>query len=465
MTAPRSAADAAPPETHIRPPDRPALVWLVAIFWLTVALFLLALPFAVILMGSPPTSGAWTRDLAVGFGFAALSLAGLQFALTGRLKPLLHPFGADIVVVFHRFVSWGAVALMAAHFAVFYVFHQDDMGVLNPIQAPLYMTAGRVALLCFIALIVSSEFRKMLRLDYLWWRSLHVVLALTGFGAAIWHVLGAGHFTGTDGTRALWLAVTAAWLTLMIYTRIIRPWWQLRNPWTVVSNTDEGGDVRSLTLRPNGRPLRGWKPGQFAWLSIGNSPFSLREHPFTISTAPEKGPELTFSIKPLGDDSKRLSQTQPGATAYIDGPYGVFSVDRNAAAQGFVMIAGGVGITPIISNLHALQERRDPRPIFLIYANSEWDDVAFRDELRRLTLDLNLRVIHVLENAETAPSDEITIEGQVNPDLLFDTLPQETANWPHLLCGPGPMVDAVKAALQDMGVPKSEIDSEIFEMV
>lgn len=456
------------PARHIRPEDHDLAVWSRAIAWILLAVILIALPFVVILAGDPPAARGFLRDFSLGLGFSALSLAGMQFALTGRIKPLLHPFGADIVVVFHRFLSWGLVALMLGHFAILYIWYQDDLGVLNPMQAEPHMTAGRVAMGCFVALVASSELRQRLGLDYLWWRRLHVALALLGFGAAIWHVLGAGHFTGRDGTRGLWLGATLAWLGLIAWTRLWRPWQQWRNPWRVVQNRDEGDGVRTLVLRPEGRPLTGWRPGQFSWLAVGTSPFALREHPFTISTAPDKGPELSFSIKPLGDDSERLSKTPEGTIAYVDGPYGTFSVDREADSGGFVMIAGGVGITPLIANLHALQERRDPRPVILLYANKDWAEIAFREELRRIAQDIDLRVIHIIQDPpedDWPPQDHETREGMIDADLLADLLPEESRDWPHMLCGPAPMLEAVRKALRDKGVPLARIDSEIFEMV
>ena len=455
------------PDAHIRPCDRTWAVRLQAAGWVLLALAALILPFAVILAGDPPRNAAFTQTMAFGLGFGALALVGLQFALTGRLKPLLRPFGADIIPVFHRFLSWGAVALMLGHFAMMYIWHKDDMGVLNPLKADPYMTAGRVALVCFGAMVITSEFRKRLRLDYLWWRYLHVGLALTGFAAAIWHVLGAGHFTGADGTRGLWLAITLAWVGLIAYTRLLRPWRQSRNPWRVIENRDEGDGIRTLVLRPEGRALRNWRPGQFAWLAVGGTPYSLREHPFSISTAPDKGPDISFSIKPLGDDSRRLSQTQVGSVAWIDGPYGVFTIDREADAEGFVMIAGGVGITPILANLHALQARRDPRTIHLLYANKDWDDVPFRDQLARIAQDIDLRVTHVIEEPPE-PWDtggHVAVKGRIDAAMLDQVLPDRTRHWPHMMCGPAPMLAAIRAGLAGRGTPLSAIHAEIFEMV
>lgn len=460
-TAPRPTR--IPPEAFVRPADRPAIVALRAGAWLIAGFAAVALPFAVILSDSArpaPTALLW--EFSIGCGFAALSLAAMQFALTGRIKLLTTPFGADIIYVVHRFLSWGVLGLAMAHFGVLYIWYQPALGELNPLTARWELTAGRVALLCLGLLIVTSEFRKWVRLDYHWWRVLHIVLAVGGFGAAVAHVLGVGTYSRMENTAALWLGVTLVWAGFILWSRLLRPLRLARNPWRVVANTPERGGVHTLTLRPEGQPLRAWKAGQFAWLSIGHSPWAMKEHPFTISTAPTLGPEISFSIKPLGDDSARLAKTPPGSIAYVDGPYGVFSVDREASAQGFVMIAGGVGITPIIANLRALQSRGDARPVILFYANPALDDAAFREELDALALDLDMTIVHVPENAPDGWAGE---SGFVDGALLARHLPDVTRDWPHMLCGPAPMLEAVTGALREKGVPARRISSEVFDLV
>lgn len=439
------------------------MVLLRAAFWLTAGFGLIALPFLVLLNGDfrpPPTEVLW--DFAMGCGFAALSLAAIQFALTGRIRVLTNPFGADIVYVFHRFLSWGAVALMLTHFGVLYIWYEPALGVLNPLNARWELTMGRLALLCLAALIITSELRKRLGLDYHWWRVMHVCLAVTGFAAAVAHVLGVGKYSAMQDARSLWIGVTVVWVGFILWSRLLRPLVQTFHPWRVVSNTADDGGVHTLTLRPEGRALTAWRPGQFAWLSIGHSPWSMKEHPFTISTAPDRGPEISFSIKALGDDSSRLVKTQPGSVAYVDGPFGTFSIDREADAEGFVMVAGGVGITPVIANLHALQSRHDPRPVILIYANSSLDEAAFREELDSIAQDIDLTIVHV---PEEPPEDWSGESGRIDEAVLRRQLPEHSRDWPHMLCGPAPMTEAVITALRTMGVPARRIDLEVFDMV
>lgn len=434
-----------------------------AVFWLATGFAVIAVPLVVIAIGRDlpaPTSVLW--DFAMGCGFAALALAAAQFALTGRIRLLTAPFGADIIYVFHRFLSWGVLGLMLLHFGILYIWYQPALGDLNPLTARWELTVGRFALLCFALLIVTSELRKRLGIDYYWWRVMHVVLAVAGFAAAVLHVLGVGNYTNADNARALWLGVTLVWVGFIIWSRLLRPAMLWRNPWRVTGNVAERGGVHTLTLQPEGRPLHAWKAGQFAWLTVGHSPWAMKDHPFTISTAPDLGDEIAFSIKPLGDDSERLTQVKPGALAYVDGPFGTFSVDREADAAGFVMIAGGVGITPVMANLTALHARKDPRPVILIYANPTLDAAAFREDLDAMAADMNLTIVHV---PEKPPADWDAESGFIDAALLARCLPDETHDWPHMLCGPTPMLDAATEALRDGGVPARRISFEIFEMV
>lgn len=449
-------------DAHQPVQDKPPAVLLHAMLIGCLGILGVAIPFAVLIYGPRPPSGGLIWDFSMGLGFGSLALAALHFAMTGRLRWITHPFGADIVYLFHRYLSWGTVLLMLGHFGLLYVFHQPALGVLNPLEARWELTAGRVSLGCFLVLIVSSEFRKRLRLRHEVWRTLHLALALVGMVAAIAHVLGVGTLTDTPAKRALWLGVTAGFMVVLAYTHIIRPWSLSRNPWKVVSNTAEHGGVHTLELAPEGEGLTRWKPGQFAWLKIERSPYSLIEHPFTISTAPEYGPNVAFSIKALGDHTGEMVKVPEGARAYVDGPYGAFSIDRLADAEGLVMIAGGVGITPILSNLHALDARQDPRRIYLLYANPNWQEVSFREELEALSTRLNLTLIHVLEDP---PEGWSGAQGRIDGDLLVRHLPEETRGWPHMLCGPGPMLTALRTQLAEIGVSARHIDYEIFELV
>lgn len=61
-----------------------------------------------------------------------------------------------------------------------------------------------------------------------------------------------------------------------------------------------------------------------------------------------------------------------------------------------VLIAGGVGITPMMSMIRTLADRGDRRPVVLIYGSRDWDTITFHEELEALKARLDLTIVHVL---------------------------------------------------------------------
>jgi predicted ferric reductase len=434
-----------------------------AAIWLCVYFAMIVLPMVVLLTGEVPPGRAFWWDFSMGLGFAGMAMMAAQFALTARFRRASAPFGIDILYYFHRVLAIGAFAVVLGHFGILWVRYEEALGELNPLTARWELTAGRAALVCFGLLVVTSEFRKLLRLEYGLWRYSHVALAVIGFAAAVGHIVGVGYYTEAPAKLALWLAVTVGWIGLLGWVRIGKPAFQLRHPWRVAENRAERGDARTLVLEPVGHGgLAPFRPGQFAWLTLRQSPFLLREHPFSMCSPPEEAPRLAFTIKPLGDFTAKIPEIAPGETAYVDGPYGVFSIDAHPDAKGFVFVAGGIGITPIMSNLQAMAARGDRRPAALFYANPAWDEVVFREEIEALKDRLDLRVVHVLEEPPEGWEGE---KGYLDRGVIERHLPEGARDREYFLCGPVPMTNAAREALEAMGVPASRIHSELFELV
>jgi predicted ferric reductase len=134
---------------------------------------------------------------------------------------------------------------------------------------------------------------------------------------------------------------------------IWRPLQARRRAYAVENISREAGDIITVTIRADGHDGVPFRPGRFAWLKIGTSPFVFEEHPFTIASTAERPNRKQFTIKALGDFSELLIGMRPGRRVYIDGPYGGFTVD-GLRGPGFVFVAGGVGITPMLSMLRTL---------------------------------------------------------------------------------------------------------------
>jgi predicted ferric reductase len=126
-----------------------------------------------------------------------------------------------------------------------------------------------------------------------------------------------------------------------------------------------------------------------------------------------------------------------------------------------VLIAGGIGVTPIMSMLRTIADRGDKRSIKLFYANQIWDNVTFREEVAELEKRLNMQVIYVIERQ---PADWQGESGFLNSTVLKKYLPEDWmgADTEVFLCGPTPMMNAVEKALHQTGFPEKKIHTERY---
>jgi predicted ferric reductase len=430
-----------------------------AMLWICLYLLLVAAPLATLMVGPMPPGREFWWDFSKGLGFAGLAMFGIQFALTARFRRASAPFGIDIVYFAHKYLAWTALCLVFVHWAIIWLFYPEAAGPLNPLEASWEMTAGRAALGLFALAVVTSQWRETLGLEYGLWRYSHVAFATLGFILAAAHAVGIGYYTQAPQKLAIWLALTLGWIGLWMWLRLLKPWGQKRRPYKVVELRKEGPDTWTLALEPDGHAgMESFKPGQFAWLTLRHSPYTLREHPFSISSAPEQLPRLEFTIKALGDFSATIGNVVKGERAFLDGPFGAFSPARWKDAPVVVMIAGGVGITPMMSIARSHAARGETRPLILFFANKREGDILFRKELEQLPV----QAVHIIAK----PSENWQGEsGFLDADILDRHLPREgRARFAYFLCGPPPMMAAVEAHLAKLGIPGERIEQEIFNL-
>lgn len=419
-------------------------------------------PLAALFGGARPPGLGWWWDASLAAGFAAFAMMAVQFVLTARFKRAASPFGIDVVYYFHRYLAVAGFLLAVAHPVVLFVENPAIVEFLDPRLAPVHMTAGVVALVALAVVVGSSLLRKRIHLEYDWWRRLHIAGAVVAVAGAWWHVREVGYYTAQPLMAGLWDLGGAALVATVLYVRAWRPWRLSRRPYRVSSITVERGDAWTLALEPCGHRGFPHAPGQFVWLTLRASPWAMREHPFSVSSAPRDDGQLTVTVKALGNFTSQIGSLRVGERAFVDGPYGAFSIDRHPA-PGYVFIAGGIGIAPIISCLRTMQARHDPRPVLMIYAYRRWERMTFREELEALQTELALDLVFVLEEP---PADWAGARGRITSQLLARYLPPapERGRRECFICGPTPMIDAVERALVEVGVPARRIQSEIFDL-
>jgi 3-phenylpropionate/trans-cinnamate dioxygenase ferredoxin reductase subunit len=436
------------------------------IFWILVYLFLTLLPVLVMFLPPRPPGREFIREFSVALGFVGLAMMALQFALTARFKTIKSPYGADVVYHFHRQISILAFVLIVIHPILLFVPQIHPVSILNIFspETPWRARFAVTSLIALSALIGIALWRKPLKIEYTRWRIWHGILATAAVAFAMLHVLGVNWYINVPWKRLLWAAYSIFFVGLLFYTRVWKPWQLLRTPYRVREVKAERGSSWSLVVEPAGHSGMQFQPGQFAWLTAFNSPFKDAEHPFSFSSAPAADGSVRFTIKELGDFTRRIKELKPEDIVYVDGPYGAFSIDRHPHARGFVFIAGGVGITPMVSMLHTLAQRNDQRPLLLIYGVKDLESLTLYDEVEALKERLNLTVVYVLENppdgwqGETGYITREVLERWLTPERQKDQIE-------IFICGPVPMMNAVEGVLAEMGFFAGDVHSERFDLV
>jgi predicted ferric reductase len=432
----------------------------VAIWIIVYLLFILGPLFALLAGALPPARDFWT-EFSVALGYAGLAMMCLQFGLTARFRYVTNPWGEDVIYHFHRQISLVAVGLVVAHPLILFAVRPELLALLNSIQAPWRARFAAMSTYSLIAIVVMSLWRVKLKIRYETWHLTHIVLAVVAVTAGIAHMIGWGFYLVYPWKRALWIGMTIFWIGLLFYIRLIKPLFLLRRPYRISEVREQRGDTWTLVMQPDGHPGFRFTPGQFGWLTVWGSPFKITGHPFSFSSsAAATDGRVDMTIRNLGDFTSEIHKVPVGKRVYLDGPYGAFTIGNPADMH--VLIAGGVGITPMMSMLLTLADRGDKRPVILLYGSRDWESITFREELGALKERLDLTIVHVLSKPPASWTGE---QGYINAEMFKRHLPPPYADHEYFICGPNVMMDSIEKALGELHVPMSKYHSERYTFV
>lgn len=433
--------------------------------WIFLYLAFCLAPLLLAIGQGRPAGRAFLVEFSIALGFVGLSILALQFALIARFKAVAAPFGIDALLKYHVQITVVGFVFVIAHPVLLFIADASKyLPLLNFATAPWRARFAAISVVALIVLVVFSVWRKRLRISYELWQVSHGILAVIVVLFALLHVSLVGFYVTGVVRHVVYDGYIGLLIFLLVWVRIVSPLRRRQRPWRVIEVRKERGETSTLVIEPVGHAGFVFDPGQFGWIAVGRSPFSVTQHPFSFSSAgdtPPGGP-ISLTIKAAGDFTRTIPHVRPGTRVYVDGPHGVFSMDQRQG-PGYVLIAGGVGVTPMYSMILTMREREDVRPVTLFYASSSWEEVVFREELEELTAAMpNLRVVHVLGQAPEGWSGE---SGRITADVLRRNLPPQYLRYEYLVCGSGAMMDAMEEALSEVGVPFRQISTERFDMV
>ena len=251
--------------------------------------------------------------------------------------------------------------------------------------------------------------------------------------------------------------------------------WQGLRPFIVSERIEEGEDVSSFFLAPeDGEPLPPHTPGQFLTLQLqppGAERPAIRCYSISDTPRPE---HYRLTVKRIGSPPKQ-PEAAPGLVSahlhdrievgdVIDAraPTGVFTLEAAAPGTPIALVAGGIGLTPLLSILNGIVRDGSDRETWLFYGTRNARQHLMREHLERTAAEnpnVHLTVRYSDPDSEP-PGDEGIGSGQISVELMKEVLPPGAVDF--FLCGPAGMMSSLSEELDGWGVPPDRVHSEAF---
>ncbi|CAN5209943.1 hypothetical protein BH09SUM1_BH09SUM1_07900 [soil metagenome] len=407
----------------------------------------------------------------VSFALHTTGVLALIFLLLSLfVTPLRRLFGWNILLSFRRALGLFGFGYACLHFGIYFVF---DRGMkvgdtVHEIVTRIYLQIGAAAIILMIPLAVTS-FDSMVRLLGKRWKQLHR-LAYPIAGLGVLH-----YYLQAKADKRIPL-VFAAVLAVLLIARYV---WRFtdsrksakapsRKFWNgelkIAKVTDETPDVRTFRfVPPDGGPIPfDHLPGQYMNIQVEIDGKRVKRS-YTIASSPAQNDYRELSIKreDMGVSSSHFHRNvRAGDRIRISAPAGKFTFDGKEA-DSVVLIAGGVGVTPMMSIIRAMTDRKWKGDIYFLFSVRTEKDIIFKEELERLTREhANLHVFIALSRAD-AGDGWTGHRGRVSEGWLRECVP-DIAKRRVYICGPDAMMESTRELLLKMGVSESKILIEAF---
>lgn len=413
-------------------------------------------------LGSPAALLTALGQLTALFGtYGAL----IQLVLMSRSPWMEQLFGLDRLAHWHRWLGFSVTTLICGHVVLTTAGYALGDGSTLASETWKLLTRFPYVLMATVAtgmllMVAATSVRAARRhLKYETWHFIHLYAYLAivlSFG----HVLAVGtDFSGDQLARVYWVALYVVVGILVVLFRVGHPLLLDRRHHLKVSRVvPEGPGVVSIYV--TGTDLRNLRAraGQFfTWRFLTRDRWWMA-HPFSLSAAPG-GEYLRITVKQVGDGTGDLQMLRPGTRVAAEGPYGVFTTLRRRQKR-VLLIAGGIGITPIRALLEELPQGRGG--VVLLYRARSWDEVLFRDELEELVRARQGELRYLVGSRASSTSD--LPEDPFSPRSLRQMVP-DVALRDVFVCGSGQMMQELHDSLKELGVPDTQIHYERFALL
>jgi predicted ferric reductase len=390
--------------------------------------------------------------------YGALAMA-FQLLLVARLPWLDRRLGMDRLTSWHRWTGFTILWTLLAHlvFIAFGYAEVENNGVVDELVDMANNLEGILRALVAFALILvvgaaSARFARR-RLAYETWHFIHlytyaaVVLAFS-------HQIALGQsFTSTPAAKGYWWTLWLGAGAAVLAGRVVLPLWRnLRHRLRVTAVVSESPDVVSVYISGRHLDKMPVRAGQFFLWRFLTKDRWWQANPFSLSAAPD-GRSLRLTAKALGDSSAGLRSLRVGTRVFAEGPYGAFTTIHQRCPDA-LLIAGGVGITPIRALLEDIAGH-----VVVLYRVRTQADAVLLPELNELAKTRGA-VVSVLTGADQAVGPRGTLLGPANLNMMVPDVHERDV----FVCGPPGMTSAVLRSLRELRVPSAQVHAERFSL-
>ncbi len=397
-------------------------------------------------------------------GLLAAAFVLMQFMFIGRAIWLERTFGLDKLSRVHRINGQITIFFILLHplfITLGYAFSSKTsitQQFMNLILKSPDVWQALLAAILFTIIVAFSIYIVRKRLKYETWYYIHVFMYLAVLLAWGHQLKNGEDFLANKWFVYYWYAFYIFVLGNHLIFRFLRPLYLMqKHHFYVEKVVPETYDTNSIYI--SGKNMEQFKveAGQFMIFRFINKQFWWQAHPFSMSMLPN-GKQVRISVKNVGDFTSQIGTVTTGTPVEIDGPHGVFTA-KHVQKDKILLVAGGIGITPLRSLSEQLLALG--KDVILIYGNKTDKDIVFKQEFEALQKQYNFPIHHVLSNIteETPPY----IKGYVDKDKL-QTLVKDITEREVFFCGPPIMMDKLKVALGELGVPKNMMHYERFAL-
>ena len=382
-----------------------------------------------------------------------LALVGL--VLVSRISWVEKSVGHDRLVIWHRKLGPWSLYLITAH--VLFVI----VGYAGVDQVPLavelwrmilrfpWMLPAVIAFVFFAMAGITSYKKARAKMSYETWWTIHLYTYLAIALSFMHQILTGPMFLSHPLNKAYWEFLYLYTAAIIIVWRFVIPTGRsLRHNLKIEKVVNEGPGVTSIIMKGRKLDKLGAQGGQFfGWRFMQKGQWWI-SHPYSLSAAPTDK-YMRVTVKELGDHSNLVKNLKKGTRVFFEGPYGTF-VAAKASKGHIVLVGGGVGITPLRA---LLEEFDETKSIDVLFRASKEEDLVLRKELDKLADARGARVHYLVGSRKVHTMDAGYISKFVPSFADSDVY----------VCGPTPLVEAVRQACKDAGIPKNRFHDEAFE--